>query len=100
LKYRPNYPKGHSQLIQGFQKSFGQEFKPDMDDIQRCSNYVEKEITLAKSQVDMQEQLLQAMERKEASSGRSKMKSFFSRTDNTLEEIRELQLAKYKRRLR
>ncbi|KAI0439897.1 hypothetical protein F4803DRAFT_529395 [Xylaria telfairii] len=60
----------HGQVLQAFYKSFEQEFQPDVDDIQRCSDSVKDAIYLAKAHVDAQEQTLQTNERAAASKHR------------------------------
>ncbi|KAI0538686.1 hypothetical protein GGR58DRAFT_512830 [Xylaria digitata] len=71
------------QVLNAFWNSFEQEFKPDIDDIQRFSNHVKEEIALTQAQADSQEQKLQAMERENASLNRLNARKFFSRTDKS-----------------
>ncbi|KAI1404230.1 ankyrin repeat-containing domain protein [Hypoxylon fuscum] len=88
----------HNQVLRAFWTSFEQEFKPDLDDIQRCSNYVKSQINLAKAQADNRDQQLQAQERAEASVNRTSMRSFFSRQDKTFDNITEWRLQREKQR--
>ncbi|KAI0548370.1 hypothetical protein F4679DRAFT_574172 [Xylaria curta] len=92
---RRPWPK---QLLQAFWSSFEQEFKPDIDNIQKYSNQVKEEITLAQAQVDSQEQQLQALEREEASVTRSTARKFFLRTDDRLNQMREWQVQSNERK--
>ncbi|GAW23347.1 hypothetical protein ANO14919_129030 [Xylariales sp. No.14919] len=78
-----------TQIFQALWNSFEQEFMPDLDDIERCSNKVKEEIALAKAQADAQEHQLQALEREKAFILRRTARGFFSRTDNTLDSMRE-----------
>ncbi|KAI0905239.1 hypothetical protein F4823DRAFT_611766, partial [Ustulina deusta] len=80
---------GREQLSQAFWNSFEQEFKPDIENIQRCSNHVKEEIALAQAQADSQEQQLQALEREKASINRSRARRFYLRTDGSLDQMRE-----------
>ncbi|KAK8109738.1 Vegetative incompatibility protein HET-E-1 [Apiospora kogelbergensis] len=50
----------HQQLFNSLLVSFEQEFKPDLDDIQRYSDSVMQEIQFAKAQADRQDQQLQS----------------------------------------
>ncbi|ORY61553.1 uncharacterized protein BCR38DRAFT_373468, partial [Pseudomassariella vexata] len=77
-----------NQVIQAFWKSFEQEFRPDKDNIQRCSDDVKTAIDLAKAQADLQDQQLQAQERKEALKTRRTLKNFISRHDSQLDQLR------------
>jgi hypothetical protein len=61
---------------------------------------VKEEIALTQAQTDAQEQQLQAVERKKASSSRLTSQKFFSRTDLKLDEIREQQVQRNARRTR
>ncbi|RWA09085.1 hypothetical protein EKO27_g6023 [Xylaria grammica] len=78
-----------TQIFQALWNSFEQEFKPDLDNIERCSNKVKEEIALAKAQADAQEHQLQASEREKASKNRRTARGFFSRTDTTLNNMGE-----------
>ncbi|KAI0440131.1 hypothetical protein F4803DRAFT_528501 [Xylaria telfairii] len=80
------------QVLRAFWNSFEREFKPDIDNIQRCSNHVKEEIALAQAQADSQEQQLQALEREQASMNRSMVQKLFSRTDNRVDKIHQWQL--------
>ncbi|KAI0976277.1 hypothetical protein F4678DRAFT_482490 [Xylaria arbuscula] len=86
------------QLLQAFWNSFEQEFKPDIDSIQKCSKNVKDEIGLAQAQAYSQEQHLQALERENASLNRSTAQKFFSRTDKRLHQIREWEIQRNARK--
>ncbi|RYO85137.1 hypothetical protein DL766_007352 [Monosporascus sp. MC13-8B] len=58
-KSGPNLREGQSQVIRALWNSFEQEFKPDMDAIQRDSDDFQTAIALGKSQADSQDQQLQ-----------------------------------------
>lgn len=88
------------QVFRAFWNSFEQEFKPDIDNIQRCSNHVKERIALAQTLVNLQEQQLQALEREKASTSRSAARKFFLRTDNRLDKIQELQVQSNARKTR
>ncbi len=91
---------GREQLSQAFWNSFEQEFKPDIENIQRCSNHVKEEIALAQAQADSQEQQLQALEREKASINRSRARRFYLRTDGSLDQMREWQMQSDARKTR
>ena len=91
---------GHDQVLRAFWNSFEQEFKPDIDAIQRYSDYVQREITLAKAQADRQDQQLQAREREEALQSRRGLNSFFSQNTTQLAEIREWEVQRHERQRR
>lgn len=91
---------GREQVFRAFWNSFEQEFKPDIDNIQRCSNHVKERIALAQTLVNLQEQQLQALEREKASTSRSAARKFFLRTDNRLDKIQELQVQSNARKTR
>lgn len=79
-------------MLNAFRQSFEQEFKPDVDDIQRLGKEVTNEITLAKALADRQDQELQKKERVAASRQRSTLKRFIPKIENELDEIKKLQL--------
>ncbi|KAF2965113.1 hypothetical protein GQX73_g8449 [Xylaria multiplex] len=83
-----------------FWNSFEQEFKSDIDDIQRLSNHVKEDIALAQAQADSQERQLQALEREHASFNRSAARKFFSRTDERLDQMHEWQVQRDARKTR
>ncbi|RYP28744.1 hypothetical protein DL767_007087 [Monosporascus sp. MG133] len=89
-----------SQAIRALWYSFEQEFKPDMDAIQRDSDDVRTAIALAKSQADNQDQQLQAREREEASESRKILRKFFALQGSRLDEIRKLELQRSERQKR
>ncbi|KAI1363191.1 hypothetical protein F5Y08DRAFT_251923 [Xylaria arbuscula] len=72
------------QLVQAFINSFEQEFKPDVDSIQTCSDRVKEEIALAQAQAEF-------LEREEASNTRSKTQKFLSRINNNVNKTRQVQ---------
>jgi hypothetical protein len=72
--------------------SFNQEFKSDLDDIQRCRNSIKKEVSLAKFQDDKRHQQLQSQERQEASHNRGIMARFISGTERSMHRLGDLQL--------
>ena len=72
-------------------QSFSDEFKPDVEEVERCSKEVKEELKLAKSQIDYNEQKLQQMARSEQKWMKRKLKSFYSETTAKLETIQELQ---------
>jgi len=93
----PNWAKGPRQLLSALWESFKHEFKPDTDDIRRCSTDVKAElIALDKAQAD-QDRQLRSIERGEASEGRRKLNKFFSRVDNKLDKIEAWQLQRAER---
>lgn len=75
------------KLLKAFWESFEQEFKPDMDDIQRCSADVKADLALAKAHADHRDQQLQSRERKRQSGTRQKLHKFISRTDDKLDNL-------------
>ncbi|RYP31383.1 hypothetical protein DL768_011176 [Monosporascus sp. mg162] len=81
-------------------QSSEQEFRSDMDTIQGYSDDVKEAIALAKAQADARDQQLQAQERKKASESRRKLKTFFSRHDGQVDEIRKWQIQKDERQTR
>ncbi|KAI1418855.1 hypothetical protein F5Y12DRAFT_390745 [Xylaria sp. FL1777] len=87
----------HSQVLQSFYRSFDQEFKPDTDDIRRCSDSVKDAINLAKAYVDVQEQRLQCQERTAALESRNLLKAFVSRTGGENDKLHELLLQREER---
>ncbi|RYP93380.1 hypothetical protein DL770_000423 [Monosporascus sp. CRB-9-2] len=89
-----------SQVIRALWYSFEQEFKPDMDAIQRDSDDVRTAIALAKSQADNQDQQLQAREREEASESRKILRKLFALQGSRLDEIRKLELQRNERQIR
>ncbi|KAF4332948.1 ankyrin repeat [Fusarium beomiforme] len=84
-----NFTKGQKQLVNALWQSFDQEFKPDVDDIQRCGDEVREEITFAKAQADRQYQELQ---KKEGETAKQRLGSFMSLSRNKLDKIKEMQL--------
>ncbi|KAK8877014.1 ankyrin repeat protein [Apiospora arundinis] len=90
----------HHQLLKSLLVSFEQEFKPDLDETWRYSNLVEKEIHLAKAQADRQDQHLQAVERQEASKGRTLIGRFTGRADDALRKLHQMQLQRDERAAR
>ncbi|RYP87903.1 hypothetical protein DL769_000355 [Monosporascus sp. CRB-8-3] len=99
-KSGPNLREGQSQVIRALWNSFEQEFKPDMDAIQRYSNDVQTAIALAKSQADNLDQQLQAREREEAAESRKILRKLFSLQGSRLDEIRELEQQRNERQIR
>ncbi|KAK7917534.1 Ankyrin repeat protein [Apiospora marii] len=89
----------HQQLLT-FLVPFDQEFKPDIENLQRHSESVEREISYAKAQADRQDQQLQVLERQEASKSRTLMNHFTGRADDRLRRIYEMELQKSKRTTR
>lgn len=92
--------QGQQQILRAFWNSFEQEFKPHIDNIQRCSNHVKEQIALAQALANSQEQQLQALEREKALTTRSAARKFFSRTDSRLDKIQELQVQSNARKTR
>jgi hypothetical protein len=80
--------------------SFEQEFKPDVDDIQRYSEDVYNAIALAKAKADKQDQQLQIREREEASNFRNMFKSFLPQRTDKLDEAHRLMLQSHERQKR
>ncbi|KAH7010053.1 hypothetical protein EDB80DRAFT_714408 [Ilyonectria destructans] len=76
-----------TKLLKALWESFEQEFKPDVDAIQRLSKDVRDELGLAKAQADRQDQQLQDIERKEAAGGRWELNKFFKRADDKLDKL-------------
>lgn len=83
---------GATQLLKVLQSSFDQEFKPDLEDIQRNARKVETQIALAKAQADKRFQELQEKERVEASEGRAMVERHITRTDCSLDTLQEFQV--------
>ena len=90
----------HQQLFNSLLVSFEQEFKPDLDDIQRYSDSVMQEIQFAKAQADRQDQQLQVIERQEAQRNRTLMGRLTARADDKLKKIHEMQIQKEERSAR
>lgn len=78
--------------------SFDQEFKSDLDDIEKLSNFVNEEISLAKAQADLRHQQDQVRERRKAAKNRSFMGSFVSRTDHNLDKLQSGQVQRQSRK--
>ncbi|KAH8812078.1 hypothetical protein F5884DRAFT_831783 [Xylogone sp. PMI_703] len=89
-----------THILKSFWTSFEQEFKPVINDIQRCSTDVKEELALAKAQADVRDQQLQIIERKEASESRQRLNGFLSRRDKELEKIKEWKLQRDEQRAR
>ncbi|KAK6851002.1 hypothetical protein PG987_000636 [Apiospora arundinis] len=81
-----------THLMKALHSSFDQEFKPDLDEIQRYGNNVENQIFLAKAQADKQHQKLQETERVEASKSRAVAREHITRTDLTLSTLQNSQI--------
>ncbi|KAH7131338.1 hypothetical protein EDB81DRAFT_845847 [Dactylonectria macrodidyma] len=75
------------KLLKSFWESFEQEFKPDMDNIRRCSTDVNADLKLAKAQADHRYQQLQSKERKRQSSTRQMLSKCVSRTDDQFDAL-------------
>ncbi|KAK8005007.1 hypothetical protein PG990_011044 [Apiospora arundinis] len=88
------------QLFKSMLVSFDQEFKSDLEEIQRLSESIDREIHFAKAQADSQAQQLQAMERQEASRSRALVDRFTGRTDDGLRRLHEMQLQRDERNAR
>ncbi|KAK4160352.1 NACHT domain protein [Cladorrhinum sp. PSN259] len=91
---------GQKQLLNALYQDFDQEFKPDLDDIQKLGMEVKDEIALAKAHADRQDQELQEKERVAQSRQRSRVKRFIPKVEKELETIKELQLRQSTRQLR
>jgi len=89
---------GQSQLLNAFWQSFDQEFKPDVEEIQKLGKEVKEEIAFAKTLADRLDHELQEKERAAASRQRSTLKKFMGKTSNELDTIKKLQLQQSKRR--
>ncbi|KAI0165320.1 ankyrin repeat-containing domain protein [Hypoxylon sp. FL1284] len=87
----------HRQIREAFSRSFDQEFRPDTNEIRKCSDNVKDAIRFAKAHIDAQEQKLQAEERTEAAKGRAWLKTITSRTQSDNNSIRLLLLRKAER---
>ncbi|KAK8070548.1 hypothetical protein PG997_010751 [Apiospora hydei] len=87
----------HQHILKSLWSSFEQEFKPDIDEVQRYSDSVEQEIHFAKAQADQQDQQLQVMERQEALKSRSLIDRFTGRADEKLRRMHEMQLQRDQR---
>ncbi|KAM0273218.1 hypothetical protein ACHAQH_008386 [Verticillium albo-atrum] len=83
---------GHKQLANAVWRSFKEEFKPYVDDIQGLAKEVQHEIHLAKALVDRQDRELQEKEREIASKERSAFRKFIPVTGKKLETIQKLQV--------
>ncbi|KAK8014806.1 hypothetical protein PG990_008102 [Apiospora arundinis] len=81
-----------THLMKALHSPFDQEFKPDLDEIQRYGNNVENQIFLAKAQADKQHQKLQETERVEASKSRAVAREHITRTDLTLSTLQNSQI--------
>ncbi|KAK8053281.1 Ankyrin repeat-containing domain protein [Apiospora saccharicola] len=81
-----------TQLLKVLQSSFDQEFKPDLEDIQRHARKVESQIALAKAQADKRFQELQKNERAKASEGRAIVERHMTRTDCSLDTLQSFQV--------
>jgi Skp family chaperone for outer membrane proteins len=91
-------PIGQRQLLNAFWQSFEQEFKPDMEEIQKSGEEVKEEIAFAQAQADRLDRELQDKERAAASRQRSKLGKFIGNTREDLETIKKMQLQQSKRR--
>ncbi|KAK8023696.1 Vegetative incompatibility protein HET-E-1 [Apiospora rasikravindrae] len=90
----------HQHILKSILSSFEQEFKPDVNEVQRYSDSIEHEIHFAKAQADRQDQQLQAMERQEASKSRILIDRFTGRADEKLRRMQEMQLQRDERESR
>jgi hypothetical protein len=88
---------GQTKLLNSLWQSFEQEFRPDMDDIRRCSSNVKEELLLAKAQADYQDQQLQGVERKEASDHRRGLTRFMSRMTSGMDKTESMQVQRDER---
>ncbi|KAI0537632.1 ankyrin repeat-containing domain protein [Xylaria digitata] len=86
-----------SQALKALYTSFEKEFQPDKDDIQHKSQNVKNVIDLAKDHIDAQERVLQAQERKAASTNRTMFQSFTARSISQNAYIQDLLLQQSKR---
>ncbi len=75
-----------------FRQSFEQEFKPFESAIENAAKEVKEEIYSAKAHLDHQEQMLQQLERDDASKDREKWRKLIPKMGNNLENIQKLQL--------
>ncbi|KAK8018511.1 hypothetical protein PG991_007701 [Apiospora marii] len=76
-----------TQLLKALQSSFDQEFKSDLEDVQRHARKVKSQIALAKAQTDKRFQELQEKERVKASEGRAIVERHITRTDCSLDTL-------------
>ncbi|ETS82029.1 hypothetical protein PFICI_07031 [Pestalotiopsis fici W106-1] len=88
------------QVAQALRMSFDKEFKPDLEDIERCSNNIKEEMIFAQAQAIQRHQKQQVIAQREAAKGRSKMNRFFSRTDRSLHKMEDRQLQNDKQNMR
>ncbi|KAK5625712.1 hypothetical protein RRF57_001428 [Xylaria bambusicola] len=72
------------QILRTFWNSFEQEFKPDIDRIQTCSDWVKEEIALAQAQADF-------LEREEESNNRSTTQRLLSQINRNVTRTRHSQ---------
>ena len=96
--YHSSPAAGQQQLKKAFFQSFDQEFRPDIQNIQKLGEEVKDEIALAKALIDRQDQHLQELERVAASKGRSILQNFIPKVKNELGTIKELQIQQSSRR--
>ncbi|KAH7113921.1 hypothetical protein B0J13DRAFT_460468, partial [Dactylonectria estremocensis] len=89
-----------AKFLNSLWQSFEQEFRPDMDDIRRCSSNVKEELLLAKAQADYQDQQLQGVERKEASDYRRGLTRFMSRMTSNMDKTESMQVQRDEREAR
>ncbi|KAJ3537024.1 hypothetical protein NM208_g6478 [Fusarium decemcellulare] len=77
----------HDQLLHSFWQSFPQEFKPDVDEIERHKDQVDRELELARTQATLRSQQLQEKEHKEAGNFRGAMRRIIGQTNDELSEM-------------
>ncbi|KAK8131140.1 hypothetical protein PG984_007578 [Apiospora sp. TS-2023a] len=81
-----------TQFFKVLQSSFDQEFKPDLEDIQRHARKVKRQIALAKAQADKRFQELQENERVKVSESRAIVERHIARTDCSLDTLQSFQV--------
>ncbi|KAF4999296.1 hypothetical protein FDECE_11542 [Fusarium decemcellulare] len=77
----------HDQLLHSFWQSFTQEFKPDVDEIGRHKDQVDRELELARTQAALRSQQLQEKEYKEAGNFRGTMHRIIRQTNDELSDM-------------
>lgn len=87
-------------LVKAFLKSFDQEFKPDLEDVESRAIDVKHKIHLAQAQAVRQDQQLQEIERQEAKESRLNFHRLISRVDERTVKTRDMQIQRDERHAR
>ena len=80
------------QLPWKFATSFDQEFQSDLNEVRNCRSNVMEEVSLAKAQVDLRYQQLQAAEREKAEHSRASITRLFSYTKQKFHKTEDWQV--------